>query len=227
MRWPDGARSGMPPQLFRVRGEQLDYDMRTRESTVTGAGQLLVHDVTPGKAGGGAAPEQAAVGSSFGGKGTTTFSWKGRMEMRRESGDRYLIVLTDDVEVLHAGLRPDDSLTLTASRLEVTVDRPDPAPSADGRPANDAAGGLDLGTAKIVRIRAIGAVFVRAPEADVDCHEFDFNAQNGIATMRARPGRLVQAIVKGGFAPLRAESMRWDMTLGKIQIQGAGAEVGR
>jgi len=231
-RWADSARSGLPQQLFRVRGEELEYDLITREARVPTGGDLLVHDVTPG------GPELEGATSTFGSRGTSNFAWKGRMEMKREFGNRYVIALADDVEVLHGGLRKEDELALTCDRLEVTVDRPDPQaggappqPDATGQlPRRDPTGRLDIGgDAKLVRIRGIGGVLVqtKSDAEQVSCHEFDYNVATGIATMRARPGEQVQAMVRGGFAPLRAAAMRWDLREGRIQILGAASEVGR
>jgi hypothetical protein len=160
------------------------------------------------------------------------------MDMTREFGDRYLIALEDDVEVLHGGLRKEDELALTCDKLEVTLDRPDPQ-SAGGEPRagataqasrRDPTGSLDIGgDARLVRIRGLGGVLVqtRSDAEQVSSHEFDYNVATGIATMRARPGEQVQAMVRGGFAPLRAAAMRWDLREGRIQILGAASEVGR
>lgn len=221
--WLDAARSGEPPQLFQVRGERVEYDLRTRESTVDGAGQVLIHDVTP--------PKQGLEGakSTFGSRGTSTIGWKGRMEMRREVEDRYTIVITDAVEVLHEGTAPEDKLTLTGDRLEVTLRRPlaGSAPAASGAEGGTAQL-FDLGGgAEVLRVRSIGRVFIRTAQQDVDCHEFDYNVTTGIAQLRARPGRLVQVVVKETLAPLRAESMTWDFLNGRIQIERAGGAVGR
>jgi len=227
--WLDAARSGEPPQLFQVRGDRVEYDLRTRESTVDGAGQVLIHDVTPAKTG------LEGARSTFGSRGTSTIAWKGRMEMRREVEDRYTIVITDAVEVLHAGLSPEDKLTLTGDRLEVTLRRPlaGRAPGASGSSDATGSGGgtaqlFDLGGgAEVLRVRSIGRVFIRTAQQDVDCHEFDYNVTTGIAQLRARPGRLVQVVVKETLAPLRAESMTWDFLNGRIQIERAGGAVGR
>ncbi|MFO0873252.1 MAG: hypothetical protein U0575_04690 [Phycisphaerales bacterium] len=220
-RWPEGLRDTLPEKLFRVRGESVRYDLATREASVDGAGQLLLHDVSPPKTAG-------ESKTSFGSRGTSTFSWKGRMEMRRESDERYTIVLVDGVEIVYAGTRADDALTLTADRLEITLRRaPAPGGAAEGQRGGGFAG-IDLGGGgEILRVRAVGRVFIRSPEQDVDTHEFDYNPSTGIAMLRGNTQRQVHVVVKGSPQPLRAESMRWDMREGRVLIERAGGTVGK
>ena len=138
--------------------------------------------------------------------------------MTREIDGRYLVVMDQDVEVLHAGLEVDDTMTLTGDRLEVTIDRPEEEGAAV-RPQN--ASGIEIGgPADLTRVRGVGRVFVRTPEHDVECEEFDYNVDTGIAILRAAPGRVVTVQSKAARTPIRAERIQWDLRSGRLRILG-------
>ena len=146
------------------------------------------------------------------------------MEMRRQVADRYLVTMDDGVEVLHAGVGPRDTLSLTSGELEVLLDRPSASVGAvDGAgvdPRDEDA--LDLGgRAEILEVLARRKVFIRTSEQDVECEVFDYEAANQIAKLTARAGRLVTVLTKGSPTPVRAEGVTWDMKTGRIQISGA------
>ena len=176
--------------------------------------------------------------------------------MNREVDDRYLVIMEREVEVLHAGIDPEDTLTLTADRLEVTLERPEDragaaaqAPKADpplvdGEPSKVAevapdeiakkdqnelmAAGVELGgPAELVRVRGIGRVFVRTPDHDIECQEFDYNVDTQIAMLRASPGRVVTVQSKGAATPIRAERVQWDLRTGRIRILGGEGGIAR
>jgi hypothetical protein len=218
--WKDAAKTG-DPKLFRVTGNLVDYRVDTGEATVEGEGGLLVHEPEPSPR----RRAEAPVEAGFGVDGTTRFRWKRGMTMSREAEGRYLVVMDEDVEVLHAGLGVEDQMTLTGRRLEVVVDRVQPMP--DARPARRSEG-IELGgPAEILRVRGIGAVFVRTPEHDVECEEFDYNVDTGIAILRAAPGRVVTVRSKSANTPIRAERVQWDMRSGKLRILGGEGGVAR
>ncbi|HMN96369.1 MAG TPA: hypothetical protein PKC43_08670 [Phycisphaerales bacterium] len=222
-RWATEDRSGLPEQLFRVRGERVAYDFATRNAAVEGAGQLLIHDVTPDRA-----PEEAAPGggrpSAFGRRGTSTFSFANGMTMTALDAERSLITLDGSVEVLYAGVRSGDELTLATDRLEITIRRTERGAAR----RDELSGVIDLGGgAEVLRLRAIGRVLVRAPEQDIHCWEFDYNAGTGIAQILARPGSMAHVDMRGATTPLRAEAMIWDLQRGTIQLRQAGAAIGR
>lgn len=221
-RWPDGNRGELPAQFFRVRGEAVQYNLATREAAVDSAGEIVLHDVTP--------PKPGTEGqTSFGSRGTSRFTWTGRMEMSREVDDRYMIVLVDGVTVEYAGTRAEDTLTLSADRLEITLRRA--AAAAGEGERGGAFAGIDLGGGgEILRVRAIGKVLVRTRGQDVetvDVHEFDYNPSTGIALLRGNPQRQAKVDMKGAAQPLRADSMRWDMREGRVLIERAGGAGGR
>ncbi len=218
--WKDAAKTG-DPKLFRVTGNLVDYRVDTGEATVEGEGGLLVHEPEPSPRRRADAPVEAG----FGVDGTTRFRWKRGMTMTREAEGRYLVVMDEDVEVLHAGLGVDDQMSLTGRRLEVVVDRGQPMPDAKPARRNE---GMELGgPAEILRVRGIGAVFVRTPEHDVECEEFDYNVDTGVAILRAVPGRVVTVRSKSANTPIRAERVQWDMRSGKLRILGGEGGVAR
>ena len=70
-------------------------------------------------------------------------------------------------------------------------------------------------------MRGLGRVFVRAPEADVECEEFDYDVPTQIARLNAREGRLVTVLQRGAATPVKAANVVWDLRTGKITIQSA------
>jgi len=214
--WGRADRSD-EPRLFRLMAEEVTHEVATGEAEVPSAGTLLVFD--PDDDGARSAPP-----SLFDGRGTTRFKWVKRLDMRRlDVLGRYRIDLDEGVELLHAGLREQDTLTLTCDRLQATVDRVAAQPSAD---APKAAGTpADLGApVQLRRIEGLGRVFVRTPEVDVECDAFDYDLATGIAQVTARPGRMIKVLQRGARAqpvPVQAESAVWDLQNGRIRIVGA------
>ncbi len=243
--WNSSARRG-DPRLFRVNGDHVEYTVASREALVDGAGGLLVHDPEPSST---AAERGPASTAGFGIDGTSRFRWARRMTMNREIDDRYLVIMEQEVEVLHAGIDPADTLSMTADRLEVTLERPEEraaeAKPADGlatdseeageKDASDKkvgaqsmAAGVELGgPAELVRVRGVGRVFVRTPDHDIECQEFDYNVDTQIAMLRANPGRVVTVQSKGAATPIRAERVQWDLRTGRIRILGGEGGIAR
>ncbi|MBI1303902.1 MAG: hypothetical protein GC172_08960 [Phycisphaera sp.] len=226
--WETEERKG-DPRVFRVTGEHIEYDMRSREGLVVGDGGILVN--LPPKAA--AAPADGARGASsplpgainLGGDGTTRFRWKRRMELKRAYDDVFTIRMESGVELLHAGLRPDDTLAMTCDTLEATVRRP----VAEGaKPdARDAAGADLGGPAELLGVMATGGVFVRTPEQDIRCGSFDYSVTTGIATLTAAEGGSVEIAVKGQATPIRAQQVVWDLRSGRLQVLKASGTAGR
>lgn len=212
--WATAAHEG-EPKLFRITGGHVEYSPATMEALVEGAGSLLVHN--PKRA-----SEIRRRSTLFGGAGTSRFKWTARMSMRRTVVDRSLIVMEKDVEVLHAGIEDGDTFSLTGDRMEITIERGSQA----SRDADDMdSAGVDLGgPATLLRVRGIGHVFVRSPEQDVECEEFDYNVETQIAMLRARPGRVVTIQPRNSATPIRAELVQWDLGTGRLRIlKGEGA----
>lgn len=211
--WKDAAHTG-EPRVFRVTGDHIEYDMKTREGLVVGAGGLLVNLPDGGTAGAKStpAPGSGATPIALGSEGTTRFTWKQRMAIERVVDDRYKVRMDDGVELLHAGAREADRMSMRCTALEATVRRPDA-----GTGAKD---GVDLGgPAELLGVRGTGDVFIRTPTQDLECGEFDYSVQSGIATLRGREGRPVTVVLANNPTPLQAQEIAWDMREGRIEIK--------
>jgi hypothetical protein len=167
---------------------------------------------------------------TFGQDGTTRFRWKRRMALERQYDDVFKITMDNGVEVLHAGTRADDTLSMRCDVLEATVKRP-LEPDAGGGAAGAATKddrGVDLGgPAELLGIKGTGGVFIRTPDQDVECGSFDYSVTTGVATLTAEEGRTVTIAVKGQPAPIRAQQVIWDLRNGRIQVLKASGTAGR
>ena len=225
--WLDAARSG-DPRVFRVTGEHIEYDLRTREGLVVGDGTLLVNIPSRVDALSAKPIELPASGVALGADGTTRFRWAKRMELRHQFDDRFIVTMDDGVEVLHAGTRADDTLSLRAAVLEAVMDRPQVAQKAAATGDETPEQGVDLGgPAQLLSIKATGQVFVRTPQYDVECEEFDYSIDTGVARLRAREGRMVTILTKESPTPIRAESVVWDLRNGRLTVQRASGAAAR
>jgi len=218
--WTTAARAGAP-RLFQLRSQRVEYDARSGELSVPGAGTVLVH--VPTEAGGDAATQarqQRDRGIAGGGiEGTSRFRWGGSMDLKRVVDQRYLMTMQASVELVRAGDRPDQALTMTCDRLEATVLR-----SAQ---ASDAPSDFSLGgSVEVQRIRGVGRCFIRTPDYDIECDEFDYNVVTQVAELRARSGRLVQVQPRSQAEPLKAASMLWDMQSGRIRVRAVTGGAG-
>ncbi|MEC9157503.1 MAG: hypothetical protein VYB77_05190 [Planctomycetota bacterium] len=221
--WVEPDRRG-DPDLFRIQGQDIVYVATSGDALIRGPGTLLVNR-NPGSE----TTPDSGVGSGFGlgGDGTSRFSWTQGMTMIRQVSDRFDVTMNGDVEVLHAGLLPEDTMSMRADTLEILVDRPiaDPASVPDGNTGPD---DLDLGgQVDILRITARSGVFVRTTGQDVETDVFDYDVSNGIARLAGRGGRPVTLLSRQSPTPVRADRMTWDMKTGRIQITGAQGAAGR
>lgn len=230
--WETAERAG-EPRVFRVSGEHVEYDMRTREGLVVGDGAILVNIpraadtkvIDPSEA----AKARTPGGIALGADGTTRFRWKERMALEKQYDDVFRILMEKDVELLHAGLRADDSLSMRCDVLEAIVKRPDESKrsNAGGMDAKNE-GGVDLGgPAEMLGVKGRGRVFIRTPEQDIECGEFDYSVTTGVATLTAEEGRSVTIAIKGQPAPIRAQQVVWDLRNGRIQVTKMNATGGR
>ncbi|MEE2681740.1 MAG: hypothetical protein VX641_05135, partial [Planctomycetota bacterium] len=217
--WSSSEHVG-DPDLFRIQGDDILYDSVTGDAVIRGSGTLLINRIPP--AASGSAGTSTPVG--LGGDGTSRFSWTTGMTMTHQVADRYQITMLGDVEVLHAGVLPEDTMTMRADALDIIVDRPLASGEADDPSSTE----LDLGgQASILRVTSSGRVFVRTPDQDIETDLFDYDVTNGIARLSAREGRLVTLVSRQSPTPVRAGEMTWDMISGRIQISGAQGAAGR
>lgn len=223
------------PRVFRVSGEHIEYDLRTREGLVVGDGGILVNmpksadAATSEPAPANSSPTAKPQGSiALAADGTTRFRWKERMSIEHQYDDVFKIVMQRDVELLHAGLRVDDTMSMRCDTLEAVCKRPlDKKDSVIDETGARGERGVDLGgPAELMSIKGSGAVIIRTAEQDIECGEFDYSLATGIATLTAAPGRTVTVAVKGQPSPIRAQQMIWDLRQGRLQVSkvsGLGA----
>jgi hypothetical protein len=76
-------------------------------------------------------------------------------------------------------------------------------------------------------VKGKGHVFIRTPEQDIECGEFDYSVVTGVATLTAEEGRTVTIALKGQPAPIRAQQVVWDLRNGRIQISKVSGTGGR
>jgi hypothetical protein len=162
---------------------------------------------------------------ALGAEGTTRFTWKQRMALERIVDDRYLVRMNEQVELLHAGPREADKLSMRCDNLEANVRRPEggkmnAANAAKSARADGSDVGVDLGgPAELLGVKGTGNVFIRTPAQDLECGEFDYSVLSGIATLRAAQGRAVTVVFANTPTPLQAQEIEWDLRLGRLEIK--------
>ncbi|MEE8153685.1 MAG: hypothetical protein V3T53_01860 [Phycisphaerales bacterium] len=233
--WEREDHSDMP-RVFFVAGELIDYNHQTGEALVDSPGTLLIRDERRPSAPEAPADDSPSAQPRFATTGTTSFHWSQKMEMTRAGDDLFDIVMTADIQVRHLSL-DGEKATLTADRLEATVQRSAPGNAPGNAPANvpgnaPADGSdqtaLDLGgPAELVRVHAIGLVFLRTTNRDVQCDEFDYDVKTGLARLTANPGRRISVLNRGATQPFHAEEILWDMANDRITIIRAAGAAGK
>ena len=201
------------PSVFYVAGPRLNYNDRTGEALVQGAGQLLIRDLRA----------DATDHAVMSGKGTTDFRWREKLHMTRAAGTTYDIDMLDGVEMRH--LDPDGSAsTLVCDALTIGIDRPESRPSTTRSRATESFPGAS-GRAELQRIHARGGVFLRTPQRDVECGSLSYDVLSGLAELTARPGGTATIYTRGNPVPTRVQRAVWDMkrdTLKALRGSGGG-----
>lgn len=236
--WTDESRSG-DPRLFRLAGEELFYDLATREGFVEGAGSLLAHvpeGTRDGSSGAAAASRDGAAAeaeridgpmSGLAAEGTTRFRWSRRLDLTHVEGDRYQVDMQGDVEVGHVGTgrggAGGEAFAMTAGRLVAGLLR-----TLEGGSER----GADLGgtaTVESIEARSDDArrVFIRTGDVDLECDSFSYSLATRVAILTAAPGRSVVVVTRDRPQPVRAERVEWNLETGRIAIEGATGRVGR
>jgi len=209
--WLDDAHTGRPRVTY-VDGRHLVYDDLTGAARVIGDGELIIRDEWTGGDDPGGRPGPAA---SFGGKGTTAFTWQRALDLTPTGGDLVEITMTGSVGGRHLGL---DGATATISGEKLVavarrnLDRRDQrresaAGTGDRRPV-----GLELGgDLTLRRLRGEGAMRIATRDRLVDCDLLVYDVQRNVAELSARPGRTVSVLREGEPFPLKAEAVVWNM----------------
>ena len=216
--WLNEDLSGKP-SVFFLAGEHVEYDQETGEGRVPGAGELLIRNLDPA----GSAPR--ATGSPFGRRGTTWFGWQEGLTMTRSDQRRFLIVMRKQVEMRHLGPEGAKS-TLACEWLEALVDGIE-RPGSQAPDVAAATGAGPVAPAQLRRVRANGAVFFRTPDRDVDCDYFEYDADDGVATLEAAAGGLATIYARGQPEPVRFGRARWDTRTDTLEIERGRGGGGR
>ena len=186
--------------------------------TIDDAVTIEAPAVAPAEDGAARKPANArdAAPIGLGAEGTTRFNWKQRMALERVVDDRFTVRMEDGVEILHAGVREKDELTMRCDAVEALVKRPDERAKSQ----SDAGAGVDLGgPAELLGVKGSGNVFIRTPTQDLECGEFDYSVASGLATLKAAPGRAVTVVFANKPTPLQAQEIEWDMRSGTLEIR--------
>jgi len=205
------------PRIFYIECNYLEYDNATGEALADGKGTMLIRDERPQTQ-----PDDEDEDSTnrFGASGTTSFRWEQQMQMLRVGDDLFDISMQDSVEIRHLNIKGEKA-TMSANQLIATIYRPRKASNAD-----DGNIGLDMGgPAELMRVQAIGRVFLRTATRDVECEHFDYDVKTGIAILKAKPGNRVSVLMRGSVQPFKAEQIIWDMkkdTLRVVRATGGG-----
>ncbi len=234
-RWANEKRES-DPRLMQLEGPHIEYDIRTREGFVVGAGKLLAHVPDAASDRPAAVPAERAPDANetslagrsigMGSTGTTRFTWRTRLDLQRldpAAPSRFHVTMQDGVQMVHAD-RPgvDAPMVLNAAKLEADFVRVDgeqgtAAPGADG---------VDLtGTAKLLAVQASGDATARVQldtgDYRIDCDLFRYDVVSEIATLTAAAGQSV--VIVGIDQPSRrtAESVEWNLRTGTIRIRNA------
>ena len=90
-----------------------------------------------------------------------------------------------------------------------------------------ATGDAPVAPAQLRRVRANGAVFFRTPDRDVDCDYFEYDADDGVATLEAAAGGLATIYARGQPEPVRFGRARWDTRTDTLEIERGRGGGGR
>ena len=83
------------------------------------------------------------------------------------------------------------------------------------------------GPAELMRVQAIGRVFLRTETRDIECEYFDYDVKTGIAILKAKPGSRVSVLARGSAQPFKAEQIIWDMKKDTLKVVRAAGGGGR
>jgi lipopolysaccharide export system protein LptA len=208
---PDG--SDLPPRVYYVAGDRIEYDQRTLEAHVPGRGELLIRNPWP-------ETEAETETAPFATRGVTLLRWREALNMTRVVDERYRIDLTGGVECVHQDLDGETS-TLTGHQLEASVMRG----RARAEHRGDApSGALRFGgSMELRRIMGQGGLTIRTPQRDVAADRFDYDLTTGMAEASAAPGRMVSVLTRGHPEPMQHGHIEWDMRRDTISVTRGSA----
>lgn len=197
-------------RLLYLEGDSILADNTKNTLEVPSAGRLLVSDRTD-DAGSPTPPGGRVDLMGSRSRGDTLFSWTGSLLLRRDDG---AVTLTRGVRMSHedasGGLTELESARLVATFIE------------DGAGlAAPAAGGTTPFAASLRTVTASGAAWMRSAGREMAADSLSFDAAAQIVTALPPPnGTVVLLDPSQGAGPVRAESLRWDLSANRVEAKG-------
>jgi len=193
----DALYPNLPPVVYYIGGNHLEFDVITREALAVGNGELVLRDPR--------SPHNEVHQSALAGRGTTRFTWENKLKTTRLHGNVYRLEMTGNVEMVHKGL--DGSIgMLTSDKIEAIAIDPEVMQLQDTHGAQLTLRGMDL-----QQLNATGSVYVATETRRVDCDKFEYNLKTGFAKLTAKDDNTVAVVTEGTPYPVRASSIIWNM----------------
>lgn len=193
----DAQEITLPPVVYYISGNHIEFDTLTREALVVGDGELVLRDPRP--------PDQNAHQSALAGRGTTRFTWDNKLVTTNITDVLYRISMNGNVEMIHQGLDGEIGM-LTSDSMTAFASDPNPDLALD-----DGVTELTLRAMDLQQLNSVGNVYVATTTRKVDCDSFDYNLLTGIAKLTAYENRSVAIVTQGTSYPVRATSITWNM----------------
>ena len=197
----------LPPVVYYVGGDHLEFNLITQETLAVGNGELVLRD--PREA------NNTLHQSALAGRGTTRFTWDNQLVSTQLENNEYQLEMTGNVEMVHKGI--DGSIgMLTSDKIEAIAIDPSKVHTDENGGNQLTLRGLDL-----QKLIANGSVYVATETKRVDCDSFDYDLITGFATLSALENRSVAIISGNSPYPVRASSIVWNMdpTIDTITIR--------
>jgi lipopolysaccharide export system protein LptA len=198
----------LPPVVYYIGGNHIEFDATSQEALAVGNGELVLRD--PRKA------KNEVHQSALAGRGTTRFTWDNKLKTTKLQGSLYRLEMSGNVEMVHKGL--DGSIgMLTSETIHAIAIDPDLNNDSSSDGAELTMRGLDL-----QQIIANGRVYVATETRRVDCDNFEYNLNTGFAKLTAKNDSSVAIVTEGTSYPVRASSIVWNMdpAVDTITIRG-------
>jgi hypothetical protein len=215
---------GRPDQLQRLlylEGASILADNTKNTLDVPSAGRLLTSDRADGGAmSAPASPTRGATDDGSGrvdllgsrSQGDTLFTWTGSLQLKRTDGT---LVLDRGVRMTHEDLGGGVT-ELESERLRATF-----IEDVASTQAAPQAGGATPFAASLQSVTASGAAWMRSAGREMAGDSMTFEAQEQVVTVLAPPnGTVVLLDPSQGAAPVRADSLRWDLRANRVEAKG-------
>jgi hypothetical protein len=203
----DDLYPSLPPVVYYIGGDHLEFNLLTQETLAVGNGELVLRDPREAKS--------TLHQSALAGRGTTRFTWDDQLISTQLKGDEYLLEMTGNVEMIHKGTDGTIGM-LTSDKIEAIAIDPSNVKTNDNGGNQLTLRGLDL-----QKLIANGSVYVATETKRVDCDKFNYDLITGFATLSALENRSVAIITGNSPYPVRASNIIWNMdpTIDSITIR--------